>query len=393
MNQADKKSPAGLLPKWLWAVIPLALLVGSVIVFLSTDPLSPLGVSSPPVEELAVEQTRLDDDGIHLKVRANGSEPVQIAQVMVDEAYWKFTKRPAGEMPRLSTAWIYIPYPWVKDELHEITFITKTGATFSHTIEVAQPTPDWTVSRILAYILLGIYIGVIPVGLGLLFYPYLKTLGSRGLQFILTLTLGLLVYLFIDTLQEGLELAGEAASVFGGSLLVWLVTGISFLLIYAVGRRSGQAPTGLALAVYLAIGIGLHNLGEGLAVGAAMTSGQAALGSFLVVGFTLHNITEGIGIAAPLLNRKTSFLTFIGLTLLAGLPAAGGTLIGAFSYAPHWAAVLFAVGAGAILQVIVEIGYFLNQTADTGERFSIPNLAGFLLGVAVMYGTALLISI
>lgn len=383
------------IPKWIWAAVPLVLLVGSVLIFLSTDPLKPLGVTAPPVEQLTFEQTKLDDNGIHLKVRANGSQPMRIAQVMVDEAYWRFTQEPSGPLPRLSTAWVNIPYPWVKHELHEITLITNTGVTFSHTIEIAQPTPEWNLQRVLAYILLGVYIGVIPVGLGLLFYPWLKTLGARGMQFILALTLGLLAYLFIDTLLEGFELAGQASEAFEGGLLVWLVTGLSFLGIFAVGRRGGQAPSGLSLATYLALGIGLHNLGEGLAVGAAMASGEAALGSFLVVGFVLHNITEGIGIAAPLLDRKsrTGLLTFVGLTALAGLPAAGGTLLGAVSYAPHWGAVLFAVGAGAILQVIVEIAdYFLRQ-AGRSESLSVPNLAAFLLGVVLMYGTALIVTV
>jgi zinc transporter ZupT len=144
-------------------------------------------------------------------------------------------------------------------------------------------------------------------------------------------------------------------------------------LIYGVGRRSGEAPKGLSLATYLAIGIGLHNLGEGLAVGAALASGEAALGSFLVVGFTLHNITEGIGIATPLLERKTGFLTFVWLTILAGLPAAGGTLIGAFSYSPQWGVVLFAIGSGAILQVIVRSAVTSTgmQRPDNILRFQI----------------------
>lgn len=381
------------LPKWLWAVIPLALLVGALALFLAENPLRSLGVDAPPVQQLTVEQTRLDENGIHLQVRANGSESVSIAQVLVDEAYWKFSMEPEGPIPRLSKAWLTIPYPWVKHELHEVTLLTDVGATFDHTIEVATPTPEWSWQRIWGYILLGIFIGVVPVGLGLMFYPYLKTMGKTGLQFLLTLTLGLLLYLFIDTIQEGMELAVEAAVVFEGILIVWLVTGLSFLLIYAVGRRKGKAPKGLSLATYLAIGIGMHNLGEGLAVGAALASGEAALGSFLVVGFTLHNITEGIGIATPLLERKTKFLTFVGLTILAGLPAAGGTLIGAFSYSPHWGAVLFAIGAGAILQVIVEITSYIYRNAEAGQYFTVPNLTGFTLGLAVMYGTALLVAV
>lgn len=381
------------LPKWIWLIVPVALLLGSIALFFATNPLKPLGVTAPPVEEITVERTVLDQQGIHLSIRVNGSEPVRIAQILVDNTYWEFTQEPGGALDRLSTARIDIPYPWVRHELHEITFITNTGATFSHTIEVAEPTPQWSIQRIGAYILLGIYIGVIPVALGLMFYPYLKTLGPKAVHFLLTLTIGLLVFLLIDTLLEGMELARQAAEVFHGPLLVWLIAGLSFLAVFAVGRRSGKAPEGLSLSTYLAFGIGLHNLGEGLAVGAAMASGQAALGSFLVVGFTLHNITEGIGIASPLLKRKTGFGTFVSLTLLAGLPAAAGTLIGAFSYSPHWGAILFAVGAGAILQVIVEVGTFVVRQADSKTWITIPNLAGFVLGVAIMYGTALLVSV
>lgn len=381
------------LPRWIWIVIPVALLLGSIALFLATNPLKPLGVIAPPIEEVTVERTTLDEDGIHLTVRVNGSEPIRIAQVLVDDAYWQFTQTPEGPLSRLSTAKIDIPYPWVRHELHEIKLITSTGMTFSHTIEVAEPTPEWSVQRIAAYILLGIYIGVIPVALGLLFYPYLRTLGSAGINFLLTLTIGLLFYLLIDTLQEGFEMAQQAAGVFNGNLLVWLTAGVAFLIIFALGRRSGEAPEGLSLSTYLAFGIGLHNLGEGLAVGAAMASGQAALGSFLVVGFTLHNLTEGIGIAAPLLKIKTKFSTFVYLTLLAGFPAAIGTLIGAFAYSPHWTAILLAIGAGAILQVIVEVGTFLYKNTKTKSWFTVPNLAGFVLGIIVMYGTALLVTI
>lgn len=381
------------LPKWIWAVVPLVILLGAISLFLAENPLQSLSGNPPPVQQLTVEQTKLNENGIHLKVRANGSQPVSIAQVMVDEAYWKFSMAPRGPIPRLSSAWVTIPYPWVKNDLHEVTLLTDVGATFDHTIEVATSTPEWSMQRFWGYILLGIFIGVVPVGLGLMFYPYLKTRGKTGLQFLLTLTLGLLLYLFVDTLQEGLELATHAAGVFEANLMVWLVTGLSFLLIYAVGRRKGKAPEGLSLATYLAIGIGLHNLGEGLAVGAALASGEAALGSFLVVGFTLHNITEGIGIATPLLERKTKFLTFVALTVLAGLPAAGGTLIGAFSYSPQWGAMLFAIGAGAILQVIVEIGSYVLRNAEAGQRFTVSNIAGFTLGLAIMYGTALLVTV
>ncbi len=381
--------------KWLWAIVPLVLLAGMIWFFFQINPLKPLGVSSPPVEEITVERTILDEEGIKLLVRANGSQPVDIAQVQVNAAFWNFTQKPAGPLGRLETAWISLPFPWVKGELYEITFVTSTGATFGHTIEVAVPTPERTSSTLLAYALLGIYVGVIPVILGLLFFPFLKTLSTRGFQFILSLTMGLLAFLLIDTILEGLELGAMAAGAFQGTALVWLAALVSFLVLLAVGRYNGSAPTGYKLAFYLALSIGLHNLGEGLAIGAAFVSGEAALGTFLVVGFTLHNITEGIGIASPLVGKKPAFLTFVGLAALAGLPAIAGTWMGAFAYSPHWAALLLGIGAGAILQVIVEVGAYLLRYSQKQEQYFLSGISvsGFGVGILVMYVTALLVSI
>jgi zinc transporter, ZIP family len=167
-----------------------------------------------------------------------------------------------------------------------------------------------------------------------------------------------------------------------------LVAITSFLAILAIGRSSNKAPEGKAL------GIGWHNLGAGLAVGTAFAAGEAALGSLLVVGFTLHNVTEGIGIAAPLVDARPRFMTFFGLIALAGLPAVVGTWIGAFTFSPHWAAIFLGIGVGAILQVMVEVGAYLMRTAQRSGSNWLSNISliGFSLGLAVMYGTALLVN-
>jgi zinc transporter ZupT len=379
---------------WLWAILPFIALITSIGIFLSTNPLSPLGISAPPLENLTVERTVLGERGISLLVRAEGSEPMQIAQVQVDGSYWTFTQQPPGALPRLATAWIDLPYPWVENETHHLNLITNTGLSFEHTIDVAVATPQFSLSRLWGFTLLGLYVGVVPVGLGMLFYPSLKTLGGEGMKFILALTLGMLAFLLVDTIEEGLELASGAANAFSGSILVWEIAAISFLTILTIGRSRGQAPEGQSLSTYLSFSIGIHNLGEGLAIGTAFAVGEAALGSLLVVGFTLHNLTEGIGIAAPLVKTKPSFLTFLGLTALAGLPAVLGTWLGVFAFSPHWAAIFMGIGAGAILQVIVEVGSYLARTASKigGTWLSKISLAGFSAGLIVMYGTALLVN-
>lgn len=378
------------MPRWAFAVFPLVLLALVVGVFAVTDPLAPLGVATPPIETLTVERTVLDESGITVSVRAGGSEPVTIAQIQIDGAYWQFEQSPPGPLARLATATIHLPYPWVENETHALVFVTASGVTFEHVIDVAAPTPRIAWSALLAYALLGLYVGVVPVGLGLMFYPFLRSLGPGGLQFLLALTVGLLAFLLVDTLAEGLELAGEAAAAFQGPVLVLLPAAITFLALMAFGRRGGKPPAGLALAFYIALGIGLHNLGEGLAIGAAFAIGEAALGSFLVIGFTLHNVTEGIGIAAPMVERRPPWTAFVALAALAGLPAVAGTWIGAFAFSPHWSAVFLGIGAGAILQVVVEVSRYLAGLGGA-PVLSASRLGGFCAGLAIMYATAFLV--
>ena len=375
---------------------PFAALLLLIAAFFAYEPLrKPFGGEPPPVEELTVERTVLDERGIAFRVRAGGTDPVSIAQVQVDGAYWRFTQDPPGALPRLSTAWISIPYPWVEGETHNVVFITRTGITFEHEIEVAWPTPKVDGQSFARLTLAGLFLGVLPIALGMLFYPALKSGGPVTFLFAMALTLGLLAFLFVDTLSHALEIAEQAAPGLKSVLLVWIVAALSSLLLWSLVHWRGKEFTPLGLAAAIAFAIGIHNLGEGLAVGSAFATGAAALGGFLLLGFTLHNVTEGIGIVAPLLHRKPSLLMLAGLVCLAGLPAVLGLWIGSFAFTNHWAALALAVGAGAILEVIIEIGSLSRQQVGL-ERPSLAYpviLGGLILGVAIMYFTGLLVEI
>ena len=377
----------------LWFGVPLLALILASIWLVTSDWLKAFDTGAPPVEKLTFERTVLDNDGIHLQVRAGGSADLSIAQVLVDDAYWSFRQDPGGELAPLSSAWLHIPYPWVLAEKHEVKVLTRSGVVFKHDIEVAVPTPQAEFGHLGPQALLGTFVGIVPVIIGMLFYPALRGVGRNGLNFVLALTIGLLAFLFIDSMKEAIEFGLKSADSFQGIPMVVLVATAAFLLLYAVGRRHG-IPTGLALATYIALGIGLHNFGEGLAIGAAFTAGVAGLGAFLVLGFTLHNVTEGIGIVAPLVDEPPTLPAFLGLALLAGAPAIVGIWIGSLSYAPHWAALALAIGAGAILQVIVEVGGYLKRRAGPGEAWFTPStLAGLTLGIAIMYVTAIFVKV
>jgi zinc transporter ZupT len=374
---------------------PLAALLLLVAVFFAYEPLrKPFGGAPPPVEVLTVERTVLDENGIALKVRADGTEPMSVAQVQVDGAYWQFAQEPPGTLPRLASAWIRIPYPWVEGETHKILLVTRTGLTFEHEIEVAWPTPKVGMTEIGRLTLGGLFVGVLPVALGMLFYPALRSGGALTFRFALALTIGLLAFLLVDMLEEALEMAERAAPGLNSALLVWMVAGLSCLLLFGLARLGGAPLAGVRLATSIALAIGLHNLGEGLAIGSAFASGAAALGGYLLLGFTLHNVTEGIGIVAPLLDRRPGLLLLAALACLAGLPAVLGMWLGAFAFSSHWAAIALAVGAGAILQVMIEVGLLLRRdlTGNIGSGYPIT-FAGLAAGVAIMYVTALLVPV
>ena len=382
------------LVRLLLVLLPLAAILGSFVWIASLDPLRGFNNGAPPVESLTVERTILDERGIGLSVRAGGSEPVTIAQVAVDDAYWTFSQDPSGSIPRGAAVWIQIPYPWVLGEAHVVRFITRTGVTFDHAIPVAVPTPKASGGQLRLQALVGALVGLLPVALGLMFYPAMRGFGREGMNFVLALTVGMLGFLLLDMMGEASEMAAGAAAMFQGSAMVWLAALASFLLLMAVGRWRGR-PEGLALAFYIALGIGLHNFGEGLAIGGAFAAGAAGLGTFLVLGFALHNVTEGIGIAAPMLRVRPPLWSFAALTLLAGGPAVLGIWAGSLAYAPQWSAFALAVGGGAIVQVIVEVtAYLMRQNNDRQSvLFSPAVLGGFLGGIAFMYATAAVIKV
>lgn len=378
----------------LWAIIPLLVLAAAIAWLYAANPLGSFNNGAPPVENLTYERTVLDNDGLRLLVRGGGSAPLRIAQVQVDAAYWQFTLDPPGPVSRGNSAWIAIPFPWVLGEAHKVTVVTNTGATFEHEIPVAVPTPQLTSGALVSQGILGAFVGILPVAIGLMFYPALRGAGPKVMRFLLAVTIGLLGFLLVDTLEDAFELAGESAPIFQGGAMIIFAAAASFLLLIAVSRRGGR-PSGMALATFIAIGIGLHNLGEGLAIGAAFAAGSAGLGAFLVMGFTLHNVTEGIGIAAPLLKVRPTLGHFAGLTLIAGGPAVVGMWVGSLAYAPHWSALALAVGAGAILQVIVEVTLF-TMRSDEGRADSLLSkemLSGLAMGVLIMYATAMLVKI
>jgi zinc transporter ZupT len=380
----------------MFAVIPLVLLAAVLGLIVATD----AGLSdrtSPPIETLNVESVRLPEPGmIEVSVINDGPDPITIAQVMVDDAYWQFAISPAPKVSRLESAKISIPYPWVEGEAHAIALVSSTGKSTPVEIPVAMESPQADAKGFAEFGLVGLYVGLVPVALGLLWYPYLRSLGRRPMNFILALTVGLLIFLVIDMFEEAQEVALGVAGSLNAPLLVPLLALLTTALLFVVGHtlKQRQSDDKLTLSYQIATGIGLHNLGEGLAIGGAFALGEVALGVFLIVGFTLHNVTEGIGIAAPVVRQRPRFYHFVLLAAIGGGPAIIGTWIGAFVFSPFWTTIFLAIGVGAILQVIIEVGRMIqrNHAEHKEPLLTWTTLGGLTAGVAVMYATALLIA-
>ena len=389
-------------PAWLVGLAPLAVLAVAIGLFVLLDApgLDRIGV---PQEELAVERTVLKPGEIELHVRNDGADAVQVRQVIVNDAFAAFSQSD-DDIGRLGASEIDVEYPWIEGENYDVTLLTATGATIDHTIEAAVETPDAGLDFYGLMALIGIYVGVIPVAIGMLWLPWIRGVDPRWIGFLLAFTVGLLGFLGVEALLEGTETAGTGAESFGGAALVWLGAAGAFLALAGIdawlrGRRSGgdegggrAAATGYRAAFLVALGIGLHNLGEGLAIGSAYAVGSLALGATLVVGFALHNTTEGLAIVAPVARERQANLRRLALLgLLAGAPAVLGAWIGASAYNPSLAALMFGIGAGAIAQVVVQIAPAIRDGA--GRLLHPLAVAGLLTGLAVMYVTGLMVSL
>lgn len=382
--------------KWIWFALPLVLLGTLSLIVTQGGMLARLARGVPPVEDLTVDRVRLTPGHLKLTVVNGGPEPVTVAQVMVDEAFWHFTMTPARTVPRLGRATIDIPYPWVVGEPHQVKLVSASGITFDHEIPVATETPSADAGTLLTLALVGVYVGLLPVAIGLLWLPFLRQLERRWIHFALALTAGLLIFLVADALHEAFETAERVAGAFQGTGLVVLATLAMWLLLQAlsgIGKRDtgNAAAERLRLAFLIALGIGLHNLGEGLAIGAAYAQGAVTLGAFLVVGFMLHNTTEGLGIVAPIAQDRPGFGTLALAGLLAGGPTIIGAWLGGLAYSPLLGALCLAIGAGAILQVLGVLYRLVARETPAG-LWTPLNAVGVVAGLIVMYGTGLLVA-
>jgi len=492
------------------ALVPLVVLA-AMIYFLTSPFGQDLITGGTPLPEITIEKIEFHENQIVAYIRNTGQETVTISQADINDRIHSAAIEPSQVLPRLGDAKVIIPFFWNTAEPYEVGITTSDGTRFSNTVEAAAPAPVPNINQVSIFALLGVFVGVIPVLIGLAWYPFMKKITRNQYNFFLSLTAGLLIFLGIEAFLESNEIAAASlATVFNGQMLIPVVIiatflGLFFLSEYFIKRaeskgssiksdlnksitRSNSLDQGhdggrplfgtmkgsnylhenkntllpttqrsevnsnisenldnsnsssssssstnlntnrnilkpLAISLMVAIGIGLHNFGEGLAIGAAVLLGEIALSTFLIIGFTIHNTTEGLAIVAPLAKSgKLRIRRLVMLGLIAGIPTILGTWIGGFIYSPLASVIFLAIGAGAIFQVVYSLIVWMSksfkQSTSKQTTFSSANdvqnsgtlqtntkvleesnannsglsiVAGFILGMLIMYLTGLFV--
>ena len=417
----------------LFGVVPI-IVIGAMIILLLNSPGILFQSSVKPLPEISIEKVEFSDRGIVAFVRNTGPSNTTIAQADVNDRIHPAAIEPSRILTRLADAKVIIPFVWNIGEPYKIGITTDDGTRFEKTVSSAAPAPRPTVQQASTFAIIGTYVGIIPVMMGLIWYPFIRRLSPNKYNFFLSLTAGLLVFLGIDALIESNDIAvNTLASAFNAQILIIMVAIVSFITLlyvsqrliqraskrskpeieYKTGYSSHSEPDSplsdirssstssqqqllirpIAISMMIAIGIGLHNFGEGLAIGAAVLLGEVALSSFLILGFTLHNTTEGLAIVAPMAkSRRIPVTKLMIMGLIAGGPTIIGAWIGGFLYSPIATVIFLSIGAGAIFQVVYSIGSWMYHT--NGSRGLLNNhwiIIGFAFGMLIMYLTGLLV--
>jgi zinc transporter ZupT len=380
----------------LWALLPIIALVGAIAIFVSTGNglLDLVGQSPPPRDELDVRRVEFRPGQIKVKVTNPQRDEITIGSVTVDDAIVPYTLDGDRTIGRLRSTTVVVPYDWVDGEPLTVGVTSSTGIESSKEIAAAVETPQASAKGFLGYAVIGFLVGVVPIALGLAWLPSLRRASPQWLAAFMALTAGLLTFLAFEALAEAFELQAGLPTGIGGVGLILLGVTSTYLFLTLLSRRfaAGEGTVGgLALATLVAVGIGLHNLGEGLAIGTSFAIGELALGTFFVVGFMVHNVTEGLGIATPIAERsKVSIGRLAALALIAGAPAIPGAWLGGFVTSDVLGVLFFAGAAGAAFEVVVEVGRYVARRTSDGLSSGYV-VGGYFAGIAVMYVTGLLV--
>lgn len=243
---------------------------------------------------------------------------------------------------------------------------------------------------LLGLAVIGFVAGILPVAVGMLWFPYIRRLDREWIHAVLAFSGGLLAFIAVEMAGEALGLAMSVPRpLFGGTTVAgFAVATMGGMEAVSRWRRQKTATAtgeGLRVAYLVAFGLGIHSVGEGLAIGSAFVIGESDLVLLLAVGFIMHNVTEGPAVISAVARDAEAppLRHFAFLGVLAGGGVILGGWIGGFVDSALVAAVCFAVAFGAIAQVLWEMRGLVLEDVESLRDVRLGT--AFLLGVAAMF--------
>ncbi|WP_440764594.1 ZIP family metal transporter [Natronorubrum sp. DTA7] len=238
--------------------------------------------------------------------------------------------------------------------------------------------------------IIGAIAGIIPVLIGMLWFPFIRDLDPRYLHAFMALAAGVLVFIAVEMTEEIFEYSAAAESTGFAAALAVVGVGGTFLVMYAASewrqrKMADQQKSGLEIAYLVALALGLHSLGEGLGIGVAYVAGDASLVMLLVLAFVMHNVMEGPTIVAAVARDRATppLYHFVAMGAIAGGTVILGGWVGSFGQSTLLAVLFYAIAIGAILQVLIEVAELIRFDAEA--VITRINAATFSFGFAFMF--------
>ncbi|MES3517744.1 MAG: metal cation transporter [Natronomonas sp.] len=236
----------------------------------------------------------------------------------------------------------------------------------------------------------GIVAGILPVAVGMLWFPYVRRLDATWIHAVLALSAGVLAFIAVEMAEETIEFSAAVSTPLLGETVA-VVGVLGTLLVMEAASRWRQSKSvestgdGLRVAYLVAIGLGLHSIGEGLAIGSAFALENWSLLALLTLGFIIHNVTEGPAVVSAVARDAESppLRHFAALGVLAGGGVVIGGWLGSTVTSPLVATTFFAIAFGAILQVVWEMVRLIQR--DAGSVVTRRTVAAFVVGAFLMF--------
>ncbi|MEM7032645.1 MAG: hypothetical protein AAF629_24035 [Chloroflexota bacterium] len=364
-------SSPSLLSRLVGIGVPLIIL-GGLIAWLIISPPQLRLFSTAATEQLDIEQVILQPGRFELVVRNTGAESLSIAQVTINDAAWISLVLPKTTIDPLTRATIQLDdYEWIEGQTYQIIIYTTTANTFVVDIPDARVTPQLTQPNLLTLLLSGFLIGMLPLYVGLSWWPMLRQLYLPSWLIWVGVAIGLIFGRGVDLLPLVPHFVRHIGALYQawGLVIIGLVFALGMLYRRASQGGDDTSQDRFLQAYRVVIALGLLGFGEGLILGQVMGSQVSAAPLWLqsplwIVGLLILNASKGLILALILSDLRPMWVQWILFGFIAGFPLMLGIVLGAFPMAMPLLILLTGAAIGAFIWVNVELLWLARTESD-----------------------------